>query len=244
MEQNPYQRYRNEGAHQEAIDLAGQLYPDLASKQSIVDKYKAQGYKAADALELANREILFGAEAAKSYGEQNMTKAFPDATQPYDPDSDFRLQQKLYEMQNGGDEVRYREGTPVNPMEVTYQMRLNPEGYAYAVAEKYGINLRGSGQKITIVVDDSLGMGTYGKSGEAYPTVIVLGKAAFIDEITLANTIAHELSHCRDFIRGAGLSNQQLHKPHGQVDSLNSPGGERTVYGAGNALEAYIRGER
>lgn len=107
VEQNPYQRYQNEGAHPEAIDLAGQLYPDLASKQSIVDKYKAQGYKAADALELANREILFGTEAAKSYGEQNMTKAFPDATQPYDPDSDFRLQQKLYEMQNGGDETSY-----------------------------------------------------------------------------------------------------------------------------------------
>ncbi len=60
----------------------------------------------------------------------------------------------------------------------------------------------------------------------------------------MANTIAHELSHCRDFLRGAGTSNPQLHKPHGEQDSINTPGGERTVYGAGNALEAYIRGER
>ena len=59
----------------------------------------------------------------------------------------------------------------------------------------------------------------------------------------MANTIAHELSHCRDFLRGAGTSNPQLHKPHGEQDSINTPGGERTVYGAGNALEAYIRGK-
>lgn len=43
-------------------------------------------------------------------------------------------------------EVRYREGRPVNPMEVTYEMRLNPNEYAYAVADKYGINLRGAGR--------------------------------------------------------------------------------------------------
>lgn len=129
-------------------------------------------------------------------------------------------------------------------MEISYEMRLDPEGYAYAVAEKYGINLKGSGQKISIQIDNSLNRGVYGKSGEMNPTVIILGEAAFYDEATLANTIAHELSHCRDYLRGAGRLNPQLHKPHGQTDSLNISGGVRTVYGAGNALEAYIRGER
>ena len=43
-------------------------------------------------------------------------------------------------------EVRYRQGEPVEPMEMTYEFRLNPQMYAYEVAKKYGINLRGSGQ--------------------------------------------------------------------------------------------------
>ena len=146
-------------------------------------------------------------------------------------------------LENTG-EVRYRKGEPVSPMEVSYEMRLNPEGYAYAVAEKYGINLKGSGRKITIKLDGSLSKGIYGKSGEMNPTEIILGEAAFYDESTLANTIAHELSHCRDFLRGAGRSNPNLHKLHGQADSLNIRGGVRTVYGAGNVLKAYIRGER
>lgn len=39
------------------------------------------------------------------------------------------------------EEVRYREGKVIKPMEVTYDMRLNPEEYAHAVVDKYGINL-------------------------------------------------------------------------------------------------------
>lgn len=41
------------------------------------------------------------------------------------------------------DAVRYRKGVPVNPMEITYNMRLIPEEHAYAIAKKYGINLKG-----------------------------------------------------------------------------------------------------
>ena len=65
-----------------------------------MDKYTAQGYKAADALELANREIIFGSDSARTYGEQYMTKGLPDTTQPYDVNSDFRVRQKLHEMRN------------------------------------------------------------------------------------------------------------------------------------------------
>ena len=64
------------------------------------------------------------------------------------------------------------------------------------------------------------------------------------NEAAIANTVAHELSHARDFIRivdevpGAG------HKPHGNSSSLNGGSEPDSVYGAGNALEDYINGGR
>ncbi|WP_375755125.1 hypothetical protein [Corallococcus exercitus] len=64
--------------------------------------------------------------------------------------------------------------------------------------------------------------------------VIRVGPDALADEATLANTIAHELSHGRDYLRSG------IHKPHGDMSSV----GDGTAYGAGNALEAFIRGER
>jgi len=60
--------------------------------------------------------------------------------------------------------------------------------------------------------------------------VIRIGRDAFVDQPTLANTIAHELSHARDYQRG-------IHKPHGAASS----DGDGSVYGAGNALERWIR---
>jgi hypothetical protein len=113
---------------------------------------------------------------------------------------------------------------------------LNKESYLYAIAEKYGINLRGSGQEIRIVYDESMGYGT-GRLGrtlaEEGGKVIRIGPDALVDEATAANTIAHELSHARDYLRG-------MHKPHGDDTSL----GDGTPYGSGNALEDYIRGGR
>lgn len=50
-------------------------------------------------------------------------------------------------------------------------MRLDPTGYAYAVAEKYGINLKGSGQKINIIYDTNHIKGS-GASRELDPTEI------------------------------------------------------------------------
>lgn len=84
----------------------------------------------------------------------------------------------------------------------------------------------------------------YGKSGELNINVTVVGSNAMVDDATMANTIAHELSHCWDFLRGAGKLHPELYKIHGNADSLNLPGGEHTVYGFGNALESYIKGER
>ena len=41
-----------------------------------------------------------------------------------------------------------------------------------------------------------------GKVRESNPYVIELGPSAFYSEVELANTIAHEVNHARDFIKG------------------------------------------
>lgn len=130
----------------------------------------------------------------------------------------------------------YRLGRPAAPLERTLDHALNPQQYAEDVAAHYGINLRGSGQKISIEIDHALPPGQYGVTREIHGgRLIHLGPDAFIDQPTLANTIAHELSHARDFLRGGA------HKPHGDRSSV---GGDGSVYGAGNALEEWIRGLR
>ena len=105
-------------------------------------------------------------------------------------------------------------------------MALNPELYANEVANKYGINLKGSGQKITITYNPELA--SAGRTCADNPTVIEIGPSAFFSEEELANTIAHELNHARSFIKGG-----------------NAPEwGDGGAYPAGNALAEYIRGER
>ena len=99
------------------------------------------------------------------------------------------------------------------------------EGYAYAVAEKYGINLRGAGQDITIKYNPNLRLGIYGRTTAATPNVIEIGPDGLVSGAELANTIAHELNHARDFMRG-GIAP------------------EPSAYSAGDALEDYINGGR
>lgn len=104
-------------------------------------------------------------------------------------------------------------------------MALNPETYAYAIADKYGINLKGSGQKITIKFNPEISRGIYGRTVKTNPNVIEIGSDALMSEMELANTIAHELNHARDFLRG------------GKAE-------EAPAYAAGNALADYILGGR
>lgn len=122
-------------------------------------------------------------------------------------------------------DVRYRLGEPSVPLEKTLDMALDPETYAQAVVDKYGINMRGSGQDISIVYDPDIPMGQYGKTYGDNPTTIYIGPNALVSEEELANTIAHELNHARDFLRGGS--------------ALEDP-----AYAAGNALSDYIRGGR
>jgi len=128
----------------------------------------------------------------------------------------------------------YRLGRPASPLEKTFDHALSPQLYVEDVATHYGISLRGSGQPISVVFDETLGAGKLGVTYAAEGgKVIRIGPDALVDQATTANTIAHELSHARDYLRG-------VHKPHG----LDSSIGDRTVYGSGNALEAWIKGHR
>ena len=133
----------------------------------------------------------------------------------------------------GNDEARvevYRVGRPVEPTEKTLQMALDKETYVREIVNKYGINLRGSGKEITIEYNDEL-VHAYGKVAKDRPTVITLGQHAFSSEIELANTIAHELNHCRSFLNGGTAPEWDI-------------GQTRGGYSAGNAITAYINGER
>lgn len=121
---------------------------------------------------------------------------------------------------------RNRIGKPVKPTEKTIDMALDPEEYAYAIAKKYGINLKGSGQKIKISYNPDLV--SAGHTSSKSPNTIELGPSAYYSEEELANTIAHELNHARSFIAGGNAPEQ----------------GPRGGYAAGDALAEYVRGER
>jgi hypothetical protein len=98
----------------------------------------------------------------------------------------------------------------------------NYDTYLQDVAKYYGINLRG----VTPVWDSSLRMSQAGLTKpEDGGWVIRINPAMFDgDSASLANTLAHELHHARDFQKG----------------NFNSP--EPPAYAAGNAMEAHIRG--
>ena len=122
--------------------------------------------------------------------------------------------------------IRNKIGNPVNPMDKSFEMALNPKLYANEVAKKYGINLKGSGQKVSILFN--AGLTSAGKTRKINPNVIELGPSAFVSEEELANTIAHELNHARSFLHGGDAPEW----------------GKGGAYSAGDALAEYIRGER
>jgi len=119
--------------------------------------------------------------------------------------------------------VRFRRGYPVEPSEKTLEQALDPIKYATDIAQKYNINLKGSGKRFTIEIDYE--MQAEGKSKQNNPTVIYLGRNAFANEEMLATTIAHEVNHARSWLKGG-----------------KAP--ERTARRAERYLREYIRGIR
>ena len=124
-----------------------------------------------------------------------------------------------------GDLSRYRKGVSVPATVKSLEMALNPVFYAETIAKKFNIHLKGSGQKIEIMINPELPAGIAGKTRKKYPNRIELGPTAFVNEIELANTIAHELNHARSFLRGGRALESKARK-------------------SGNTLAEYIRGER
>jgi hypothetical protein len=132
----------------------------------------------------------------------------------------------LDEVDDVSGDVSYMKGKAVAPSPRTYDDALNPEAYAYKIANKYNINLKGSGKNIKIIFDDSLPLGQYGVTKQIEGGLVIrLGPSAYANETTLANTIAHELNHCRAYLKG--------------IPAIEPP-----AYSAGNSLEAFILGER
>lgn len=104
--------------------------------------------------------------------------------------------------------TRYRKGVPV-ALEGDLDWALSsPAQRAATVVEKYGINLRGSGQDITVRYNENLPFGKFGRVRAMEPNVIEFGKTALASEEDLATTIAHELRHARAYL-GSGSNSER-----------------------------------
>ena len=104
VEQNPYRRYTDVGADADTAALAGQAYPDAASKQSLYNKYRNMGYSAENALMLANHEIIHGTASTEAYAN-NVPKTGTDRTQTSPRDNystDWRSQNRANQQRGDG----------------------------------------------------------------------------------------------------------------------------------------------
>ncbi|MFE6287851.1 putative T7SS-secreted protein [Streptomyces sp. NPDC057877] len=136
-----------------------------------------------------------------------------------------------------GTSERAARGVRQEGVERTLDNSLDKNTYLRDVAQEYGINLRGSGQNIDVIFDPDLGSGLLGVTRAADGgRVIRVGPDGIYDDITAANTIAHELSHARYFLKHGTFDGEV----HGHADSM----ADGTPYGSGNALQDWIEGNR
>jgi RHS repeat-associated protein len=132
---------------------------------------------------------------------------------------------------------RSKQGQVQDGVERTLDNSLDKTTYLQDVARKYGINLRGSGQDISVVFDPDLPPSQQGVTRAAEGgRVIRVGPDGIWNDATAANTIAHELSHARYYLRHGTFEGEE----HGHASSM----GDGTPYGSGNALEDWINGNR
>ena len=134
--------------------------------------------------------------------------------------------------------VRSMVGTTQVPITRTIDHALDKDHYLRDVTTRYGINLRGSGHKIEVRLDDGLAQGTYGATHfvDGGFIIRVSAEAIHAGDACTANTIAHELSHARYLLKHGTFDGEV----HGAFDSS----GDGTPYGSGNALQEWIEGKR
>ena len=136
-----------------------------------------------------------------------------------------------------GIQERAKEGVQQPGIEKTWEHFEDKNKYLADIAAKYGINLRGSGQDIRAVYDEDLPVGQEGVTRkEDGGTVIRIGPYGMTSDTQTANTIAHELNHARYFLARGNWDGEE----HGDAMSM----GDGTAYGAGNALQDWIEGNR
>lgn len=95
--------------------------------------------------------------------------------------------------------TRLRPGVTQPGVTRTLENSLNPDAYISDVVSHYGINLRGSGQSISVQFNPNLA--SAGRVRAATPNVIEVGPNAFASSEEMARTLAHELNHARSFLR-------------------------------------------
>ncbi|MFF1902893.1 ricin-type beta-trefoil lectin domain protein [Kitasatospora sp. NPDC058218] len=141
-----------------------------------------------------------------------------------------------------GGKSRGGKGTPLKPTGWDpYEAAMDRNGYLAAVADHYGINLRGSGKTVKVIYDADLNSGiTYGTTREGDGGYIIrVGFKAFAEgEATVANTIAHELNHARELLANGKWVRDDIPEFHGTEDSFS----DGTPYASGNRLQAHIEG--
>ncbi|MFG3252143.1 putative T7SS-secreted protein [Streptomyces sp. NPDC048172] len=134
-------------------------------------------------------------------------------------------------------EERAARGVRQPEVERTLDNALDKNTYLRDVAERYGINLRGSGRDVDVIYDPDLPSGQLGVTrANDGGNVIRIGPDAVRDDATAANTIAHELSHARYYMKHGTFDGEV----HGNADSM----ADGTPYGSGNALQDWIEGNR
>jgi hypothetical protein len=99
-------------------------------------------------------------------------------------------------------------------MEKNYGHALDPMSYVMDIVKQYGINLRGSGRKITIEFSDKLHAGNPGRVERKRPDVIQIAHPEHFggDPHEIAKTVAHELHHAREYLKGINLKNAEAEK--------------------------------
>jgi hypothetical protein len=119
--------------------------------------------------------------------------------------------------------TRLRPGLTQPGVARTLENSLNPDAYIDDVVSHYGINLRGSGQSISVQFNPNLA--SAGRVRAASPNLIEVGPNAFASSEEMARTGAHELNHARSFLRGGAAP-------------------ESTAYGAEGYLSEWMAGLR